>query len=1141
MERDLYSSRRKRRKTASPEPPLSEMTTIDRMRPVEVLNWDRQLELEAGKGRAPQGQATAGMLLDSRPAPATLHDATAEIKDSKRTKISPSVMTNKAEPTIEPNTVLNVAKTGIATPKKTLKINKNGKLISPDVTKAEVESTTPKKRRGRKPKVKVVPTVTVIKYGTDTETRRLLGEKIDGILNCKETSSRSGTPKKAPPKPIGPPKVTHPFFLGRSITKPQTTTPAAEETISEAQVSSSRAPKKTAVTPGKLKAESRREAPTVPTSAFGTAFRSIHMSKQTGLAEPPWPTMETAHVRNVGAGMLPPLQLSAQNLLKARKMKSNVLKTPQDEDIIARLTRQLEAPICNKDDGTPATDFEPPKDVRLPKRLMTTGVDIQEQVRNQVRTKLPNTAISADDSIGTHPAIRNLFLRIEHSLTPFDLGKCEVQSWVQKYAPKCASHLLQPGQEAATLHDWLSNLIVMAVGSKSDASKNTNESRKPPKKRRKKAVDGFVVDTDEEEEEEMVELENGPGYRQNNRDSTSLRRTRWTRNKNVVLVSGPHGCGKSAMVHAVAKELGFEVFEINSGSRRSGKDIQEKVGDMSENHLVNHERNETSSKDDFVVPEDTDSERHSTALQQDLESGRQGTMTSFFKSKGTGKAKPKAKKLLESRKAFTSSQGTLSVTQHQRKSQKQSLILFEEADILFEEDQQFWPYVTKLAAQSKRPIIVTCNDEAQIPTHELPLAAILRLAPPPVDLAADYMVVLAGLEGHILERDAVSALYQFRNYDLRASITELDLWCQMSVGDRKGGLEWMYQRWPAGEDVDEHGRILRVASQGTYQPGMGCLSHNLFASSNTIGFDKEEELIKEAWTDWEINPCHWTNYNGELRTATLTNFERLDALSEAISAADIYSRIDMPSYERHHEQLTDPSLPSLRDKERLSYTSAAPLIQVDHISDFLQFDTDIFIQSHLCIRRAYGGHYGPQSMDQYTVPITEECFTRAMLQHKHEARTKYIITRPDFSEAFDLLAYPPDTIPAMNTSYNLVPSSFDRTFRIVVEDVAPYVRSIVAHELALEAQRVRLGSLLSECGSRTKRQRTTRAARTALEGGNRQTKRKENWFDKELNRTLVMKTAGKEWASMNADAEIEVEETDRSDRALDSEPGTQEE
>ena len=666
--------------------------------------------------------------------------------------------------------------------------------------------------------------------------------------------------------------------------------------------------------------------------------------------------------------------------------------------------------------------------------------------------------------------------------------------------------------------------------------------KKPPKKKRKTAADDFIVFSDEEDDDEdMVELDPNSSAAH-----PSMRRPRWTRTKNVVLLSGPHGCGKSATVYAVAKELDFEVFELHSGVRRSGKDIQDKVGDMTANHLVNHQRGDMPVKPKpTVVPvdNDTDNERDK-AFQKDLDSGRQGTMTSFFTAKPAAKSEPKPKPKVQvvvksptKTRTIPAAQAMLPIAGASRKSQKQSLILIEEADILFEEDQNFWAQIIKLAAQSKRPIVITCNEELHIPTQALPMAAILRLTPPSLELATDYLVALAGREGHILQRQAISDLYESKDHDLRASITELNFWCQMSVGDKKGGLEWMYQRWPPGKDVDANGRLLRVASEDTYQAGMGWLSHDVFESNSNVVFDKEEGLLKEAWNDWGISPSSWSvddqsssAHDDHDRDANqhsrLNALDRLIAFADALSASDVYARTDLPNYESMHDQPIDATLPSITAKERLSYTTDAPILQADPLIDFLGLDTSLATTTHLLTSRLFPdlSHARVLTTPRSPAISPEQSYAQTILTHKASRIFSPTLFRSAFS-CLDILATPPSPFNSYSdldarSSYNLHATSLDRPFAILTTDVAPYVRSIVAHELTLETQRIMMGNLLSE-GGPAKRARTTKASRTAMEGGERREKRRERWFHRDLNFELVMRTAGSEWAGMGLRGEPE--------------------
>jgi DNA polymerase III delta prime subunit len=1131
LEIDPNLARRKRRKTTPPENSLDPPTSAQSQ--PDTLDWHQPLQAEAGLPNeiSETLEPTPGTdvnMVNVPPAPAHLQG------QESLSSAAQQPTTGQDATVISSDTVANEPKK--ATQKKQITVTKSGKLVSSPPPPALDTTASPKKRRGRKPaKAKVLPTVTVIRYGADAASRSTIGQKIEDILSGKKSSAkRPPTPREAPSKPAGPPKVTHPFFLGKS----QKDTPIKAKPEQNLPT-----PRKSAITPGKLRAELRRDQSPEPMPAFGGGVRTNKPAKHSGL-DASWPTGDNAHVRNLESGQTTrrPDDVSSVDLApRPRKLKSAVISLPNDEDLISKLGSDLfrhkMKPKCH-----PVSQFEPPEDVRLPTRSLTSGVDIQSRVRERLLAKLPLPGTPEQRQQAVHPAITDLFNDIAQTLTPFDEGRCETQAWTQKYCPRNASQVLQIGQEALVLKDWLQSLTVMAVGG---TLKTTTilDTKKPPRKKRKKATNDFIVDDEEEDEEEdMVML---PGSDVMAPQLRSFRLPQWTRNKNVVLISGPHGCGKSTTVHAVAKELGFEVFEIHAGMRRSGKDIQDRVGDMTANHLVNHKRNAASVQETTEPAEDTDDDRMDVALEKDITSGRQATMASFLKTNPpTTAAKPKVKaKIAEvTRAPAPAAQATLPMATASRNSQKQSLILIEEGDILYEEDQQFWAQVTKIASLSKRPIVITCNDERQIPVQDLPLAAILRLQPAPLDLATDYMLVLVGREGHILERQAVSDLYESKNHDLRASITELDFWCQMSVGDRKGGLEWIYQRWPPGNDVDEQGRILRVASEGTYTSGMGWLSHNVFETQGNTAFDREEELLQEVWRDWGVSPAAWGTSSAEHEKladmvdmdsiSRLRELECLDSYADALSAADVYCRVGMPTYETDHNEPADPSQPPITDRARLNYTLAAPLLQVDHYSDFLGLDTSISVQTYLLIQRAYPDLHHPGSLK----PETESEFAKAIL---HLRNTYTPLTRLDFAAALDILAAPSDQPPAERTSFSLTPSSFDRTFGIIALDLAPYVRSIVAHEQVLEAQRVCMSNLLS-AGGTGKRARNTRASRVALEGGVRETKRRDRWFDAELDFGAVMATAG-EWAGLGwkgaeslagtQDEDVEMKGSQETDRA----------
>ncbi|XP_072748662.1 uncharacterized protein Elg1 [Anoplolepis gracilipes] len=120
-------------------------------------------------------------------------------------------------------------------------------------------------------------------------------------------------------------------------------------------------------------------------------------------------------------------------------------------------------------------------------------------------------------------------------------------------------------------------------------------------------------------------------------------------NNQIAVLLGPHGSGKSASVYAIAEELGYSVLEVNASSRRTGKKILKELEEATKSHRIK------KSKHNLL-----------------------------FESVAKEKETPK-------------------ISQN-------SLILLEDIDLIFEEDEGFISAAYQLASNTKRPIVMTCRD-----------------------------------------------------------------------------------------------------------------------------------------------------------------------------------------------------------------------------------------------------------------------------------------------------------------------------------------------------------------------------------------------------------------------------------------------
>ena len=717
-----------------------------------------------------------------------------------------------------------------------MKLNLNGRLLSSSPP-TQTDNSTQKQAPGKCGRSKKSESrLAILKYGfaDDKRIAKLIDDILHDRVSHKPVPLCPATIPPKQPKENKPAKPTHPFFLKKSTQEPSIE-PKPEDDISLQPPQS-----KTPLDPSSRdNANLKREPRTV--SSFPSTFRS-RTAKFPELVETIWPPRDLIHIRSLDHRQPDqPFVPISQNDQKKSKLRVVSIRDDEDALLVSTSKAREAAALSMKQEKTVR------QTLRIPGRHVASGRTLQTAIDSQMSwTFDPRMARNS-----LLPVISNLRSSLLSSFSAFDCGKYEPRLWAHKYAPRTADDVLQVGREAHVLRDWLRHLKITAVDtgkSSKDASRSKSETKRKRRKNQADKLDGFIISSGEEDSEmdnlsgSDDELAGVGGHAALSAQKTVIRsgdlartgspaeRTRLT---NAILLSGPPGSGKTASIYAVAKELDFEIFEINAGSRRSARDMLEKVGDMTQNHLV-HLLND----DDALVK---------PRAPAPIDEPKQNKLMNFFKGKTSEDSSPAPRSATRPTKMSPKPQAG----EKPLREQKQSLILLEEADILFEEDRQFWTGVMTLISQSRRPIIITCNDESLLPMQNLSLHAILRYQKPARDVAIDYLLLVAANEGHVLKREAVSKLFDVSGMDIRKSLMDLNFWCQIGVGSNKAGLDWILPCWPPENNVDENGDRMRVLSLNTYESFMGWFNRDLLLGEEDIQ-DKGTEALKNTFHWWRL-------------------------------------------------------------------------------------------------------------------------------------------------------------------------------------------------------------------------------------------------------------------------------------------------
>ncbi|KAM4822957.1 ATPase family AAA domain-containing protein 5 [Urocitellus parryii] len=356
--------------------------------------------------------------------------------------------------------------------------------------------------------------------------------------------------------------------------------------------------------------------------------------------------------------------------------------------------------------------------------------------------------------------------------------------WTEKYQPQNASELIGNELAIKKLHSWLKDWKRRAELEERQNLKGKREERQEDLSDSK----DFKGSSDDEEESRLC---------------------------NTVLITGPTGVGKTAAVYACAQELGFKIFEVNASSQRSGRQILSQLKEATQSHQVD-KQGVNSQKPCFFnsynigkSPKKLNSPKKVVTSPRKLPPSspksngqKRGippkTLANYFKVSSKSKNNEEIGELLESNKGIKNSLEQKQITQTKSASvpnsnikefgaeepnrkNATSLILFEEVDVIFDEDAGFLNAIKTFMATTKRPVILTTSD----PTFSLLFDGCfeeINFSTPSLLNVATYLQMICLTENFRTDVKDFVTLLTANGCDIRKSILYLQFWIRSGGG-----------------------------------------------------------------------------------------------------------------------------------------------------------------------------------------------------------------------------------------------------------------------------------------------------------------------------------------------------------------------
>ncbi|XP_006649786.1 uncharacterized protein LOC102720498 [Oryza brachyantha] len=284
--------------------------------------------------------------------------------------------------------------------------------------------------------------------------------------------------------------------------------------------------------------------------------------------------------------------------------------------------------------------------------------------------------------------------RVQHELPGVNLKGCQLayHLWTDKYRPETAAQVCGNADHVKFLSEWLKGWDERGHKNKQNIFANGCMNGRS-------CQDGSDTDYSE--------------------DASDY--------KNVLLITGPVGCGKSAAVFACAREQGFNVIEVNTSDMRNGAYVRQKFEEATKSHGL-----EKWSQEDIIS--------------------------------------------LPISNSIDPASGTPGTTEFKQVINK-TLILFEDVDTVFDEDRGFISTVLKMVETTKWPIILTSNKKDPPLPHLLDQLALDFTYPSSAELLS-HVDMICKSEGVEISVPQLQHIIDVFFGDIRRTMTLLQFWYQ---------------------------------------------------------------------------------------------------------------------------------------------------------------------------------------------------------------------------------------------------------------------------------------------------------------------------------------------------------------------------